>query len=65
METYSFFKLYPVLPLRPPFLCVSKVFCTVMRHRGGVFLTVIATSHTPFKMNNKTAGKKYLLTGMC
>jgi hypothetical protein len=30
---------------------------------GGVFLTVITTSHAPFAMNNKIAGKKYLLTG--
>src|SRR5690242_12630468 len=29
--------------------------------RGGVFLTVITTSHAPFAMNSKAAGKKYLL----
>ena len=32
---------------------------------GGVFLTVITTSHAPFAMNSRIAGKKYLLTGMC
>jgi hypothetical protein len=33
------------------------------RHPGGVFLTVITTSHTPFSMKSSTAGKKYLPTG--
>jgi hypothetical protein len=31
---------------------------------GGVFLTVITTSHAPFSMNSRTAGKRYLLTGI-
>jgi hypothetical protein len=49
---------------------LSSVFqrcsCPLLRLRyclGGVFLTVITTSHAPFAMNNKIAGKKYLLTG--
>jgi hypothetical protein len=37
----------------------EKAYC-----RGGVFLTVITTSHAPFAMKSRMAGKKYLLTGM-
>ena len=37
----------------------------VQEEPGGVFLTVITTSHAPFAMNKRIAGKKYLLTGTC
>ena len=53
------------VPPLPHFLCVSKVLSgrPGMRYcRGGVFLTVITTSHAPFAINSKIAGKKYLLT---
>jgi hypothetical protein len=56
----------PIFPPLPAFLRVSKVFLSLIKVRycrGGVFLTVITTSHAPFAMNNKIAGKKYLLTG--
>ena len=66
-ETYESFLFVPFVSIRGPKVFVAIVIPHMrsgfQEGPGGVFLTIITTSHSPFAMNSRIAGKKYVLTG--